>query len=170
MRNCSPLLTVCWVCRSVKDVNSILNQDFPYSLRTSYNRSLIHLTQIVWRWQGLQWVLDFQPTMLSDISDNNVSRVSEQNGISLQWYIIEIYTGLPTCPYLTVLVGKSASSTYVCPYFSKYRHRFSRKYGHCDVNECKFVASEVDRRVLMGSYYSFTYAYFEPLYITGSDW
>ena len=52
---------------------------------------------------------------------------------------------LPTRPHLTVLVRKSAGGTDVHPYFSKYGHRVSRKYGNCDVNECKFVAIEADR-------------------------
>ena len=53
-----------------------------------------------------------------------------------------LLAGLPTRPYLPVLVWKSAGSTEVRPYFSKYG--VSRKYGNCDVNECEFVASEVD--------------------------
>ena len=69
---------------------------------------------------------------------------------------------LPTRPYLPVLVRKSASSTHVQPYFSKYGHRVSRKYRNRDVNECEFVASEADRRPLMGSYRSLTFAYFKP--------
>ena len=57
----------------------------------------------------------------------------------------------------------------VHPYFSKYGHRVSRKYGKCDVNECKFVASEADRRALM-----LTVAYFKSFpglkYTAGPDW
>ena len=56
------------------------------------------------------------------------------------------YPDLPTHPYLTVLVWKSAGSMDVRPYFSEYGHRVSRKYGNHDVNECKFVASEASRR------------------------
>ena len=73
-----------------------------------------------------------------------------------------VFTDLPTCRYLTVLVRKSVGSTDVCPYFSKYRHRVSRKYGNWDMNKCKLVASEVGRRELMGSYRSLTFAYFKP--------
>ena len=35
-----------------------------------------------------------------------------------------VLTDLPTCPYLTVLVRKLASSMGVCPYFSKCGHKF----------------------------------------------
>ena len=59
-------------------------------------------------------------------------------------------------------------------YFSKYGHRVSRKYGNHDVNECEFIASEGDRRVLMGSYRLLTFAYFNPFpglkYMAGPDW
>ena len=61
---------------------------------------------------------------------------------------------LPTDPYLTVLVRKSAGCTDVRLYFSKYGHRVSRKYGNGDVNECKFVSNKADRKSLMGSYRS----------------
>ena len=59
------------------------------------------------------------------------------------------YSSPPTCLYLTVVDRKSAGSTDICPYISKYRPRVSRKYGNHDVNECEFVASEADRRALM---------------------
>ena len=57
-------------------------------------------------------------------------------------------THMQTClhnAYLTVLERKLAGSMDVHPYFSKYGHRVSRKYGNRNVNECKFVASEVER-------------------------
>ena len=83
-------------------------------------------------------------------------------------------TDLPIHPYLTVLVQKWAGSTDVCPYFSKCRHWVSRKYVNCDVNECEFVASEVDRRAIMGSYCSLIFAYFKPFlelkYTVSPDW
>ena len=50
------------------------------------------------------------------------------------------YTDLPTCPYLTVLVWISVSSTDV---FFKIQ-RLSRKYGNYDVNKCEFVANKRD--------------------------
>ena len=50
---------------------------------------------------------------------------------------------LPTRPYLTVFVQKSADSMDVRTYLSKYRQKVSRKYRNRDVNECVFVASEV---------------------------
>ena len=56
----------------------------------------------------------------------------------------EAMTDLPTQQYLTVLVWKSAGSTDVHPYFSKYGHRVSRKYRSGDVNECEFVAGEAN--------------------------
>ena len=75
---------------------------------------------------------------------------------------------------MTVLVRKSADRTDVCPYFSKYGHRVSRKYGNRDVNKCEFVASEACHRALMGSYRSFAFAYFKPfpglMYTAGPDW
>ena len=46
---------------------------------------------------------------------------------------------------LSVFVRKSASSMDVRAYFSKYAQRVSKKYRNCDVNECEFIASEVDR-------------------------
>ena len=49
-------------------------------------------------------------------------------------------------------VQKSTGSMDVNPYFSKYEHRVSTKYRNCDVNKCKLLASQADRRVLMGSY------------------
>ena len=83
-------------------------------------------------------------------------------------------TDLPTRPCLPLLARKSAGSTDVHSYFSKYGHRVSRKYGNCDMNECEFVASEADRRALMGSYHSLTFAYFKPFrelkYTVGPDW
>ena len=83
-------------------------------------------------------------------------------------------TALPTCPYLPVLVWKLAGSTDVHPYFSKYGQRVCRKYRNRDMNECEFVASEADRRPLMGSYHSLTFAYFKPYpglkYTAGPDW
>ena len=81
---------------------------------------------------------------------------------------------LPTCPYLMVLVRKSASSMDIRPYFSKYGHGVSRKYGNGIVNECKFVACEADRRALIGGYHSLIFAYFNPFaglkYTAGPDW
>ena len=81
---------------------------------------------------------------------------------------------LPMRPYLTVLVWKSAGSTDVRLFLSKYGHRVSRKYGNRDVNKCEFVASEANRKVLMGSYRSLTFAYFKPFpglkYVAGPDW
>ena len=86
----------------------------------------------------------------------------------------DIPADLPARPYLAVLVRKLAGSTDVRPYFSKYRHRVSRKYGNCDVNECKFVASQADGRALMGSYRSLTLAYFKSFprlkYTASPDW
>ena len=80
---------------------------------------------------------------------------------------------LPTHLYLLVLVWKLAGSSDVRPYFSKYGHRVSRKYRNRDVNERDFVASEADRRALMGSYRSLTFAYFKSFpglkYTTGPD-
>ena len=62
----------------------------------------------------------------------------------------------------------------VCPYSSKYGHRVSRKYGNHNVNECESIASEADRRTLMGSYRSLTFAYFKSFlglkYTAGPDW
>ena len=76
--------------------------------------------------------------------------------------------------YLTVLVRKLAGSMDVRLYFSKYGHRASRKYANHDVNECEFVASEVSRRALMGSYRSLTCAYFKSFpgmkYTACPDW
>ena len=73
-------------------------------------------------------------------------------------------TDLPTRPYLTVLIRKSASSMDERQYFSKYGSRLFRKHGNCYMNECEFVAREADRRVLMGSYHSLTFAYFKPFW------
>ena len=60
------------------------------------------------------------------------------------------------------------------PYFSKYGHRVSRKYGNRDVNKCEFVASEADGRALIGSYHLWTFACFKPFpglkYTAGCDW
>ena len=89
------------------------------------------------------------------------------------------FAGLGNAPqsthqYLTVSVQKSASSTDVHLCFSKYGHRVSRKYRNRDVNECKLVASEADRRALMGSYRSLTFANFKPFprlkYTASPDW
>ena len=81
---------------------------------------------------------------------------------------------LPTCPYLTILVRKLAGSMDVCPYFSRYGHRVSRKYGNRDVDECELVASEADCRALLGSYRLLTFAYFKPFLgpkcMAGPDW
>ena len=42
------------------------------------------------------------------------------------------------------------------------------------MNECEFIASKADRRVLMGSYCSLTFTYFKPFpglkYTAGPDW
>ena len=50
----------------------------------------------------------------------------------------------------------------------------SRKFGNRDMNKCKFVASEADHRVRIGSYGSLTFAYFKPFlgmnYTAGSYW
>ena len=79
----------------------------------------------------------------------------------------------PTHPYLIILVRKSAGNMDVRPYFSKYGHIVSRKYRNRDLNKCELVASEADRRVLMGSYCSLTFAYFKPFpglkYTAGPD-
>ena len=56
----------------------------------------------------------------------------------------EVSADLPTCLYLTVFVQKLAHSTDVRAYLSEYRQRVSRKCGNLKVNECQFVASEVD--------------------------
>ena len=81
--------------------------------------------------------------------------------------------GLPTHSYLPVLVQKLAGSTEVHPYFLKYRHRVSKKYGNRR-ERCKFVASEAYRSVLMESYRPLTFAYFKPFpglkYTAGPDW
>ena len=67
-----------------------------------------------------------------------------------------------------------AGSMDVRLYFSKCGHRVSRKYGNRDMNECVFVVSEVNRRPLMGSFRSLTFAYFKPFpgleYMAGPDW
>ena len=63
--------------------------------------------------------------------------------------LLMLLADLSTRPYLPVLVRKSAGSTDVRSYFSKYRHRVSRKYRNRDVNECEFVANEADHRPLM---------------------
>ena len=54
---------------------------------------------------------------------------------------------LPTRSYLPVLVRKSAGSTEVRLYFSKYGHRVSRKYGNHDVNDASLLPAKpiVDR-------------------------
>ena len=96
--------------------------------------------------------------------------------VTSEWFygVVTSRVDLPTHPYLTVLVRKSASSTDVRRYFSKYGHRVSRKYGNCDVNKCEFVSSEANRRALMGSYQLLTFAYFKPFpglkYMAGPDW
>ena len=88
--------------------------------------------------------------------------------------LLSSFTGLPTCLYLTVLVRKSASSTDVRLYFSKYRHSGSRKYRNRDVNACEFIASEADCRALVRRYRSLTFAYFRPFpglkYTASPDW
>ena len=56
---------------------------------------------------------------------------------------------LPTHPYMAVFVQISAGSMDVGAYSSKYGQRVSRKYGNRDMNECEFVASEVDHWALM---------------------
>ena len=48
-------------------------------------------------------------------------------------------TELPTRPYL---VWKSARRTDVRPYFSKYGHKVSRKYGNCDVNNASSLPAK----------------------------
>ena len=104
-------------------------------------------------------------------------QLGEQNGgrcNSLKMVGMMIVTDLPTRLYLTILVWNLGSSTDVRLYFSKYGHRVSRKYGHCDMNECEFITSEADHRVLMGSYCSLTFAYFKPFlglkYAADPDW
>ena len=72
----------------------------------------------------------------------------------------KVLPDLPVRPYLTVLVRKSTSSMDVHPYFSKYGHRVSRKYGNGNMNECGLVAS--GHRALMGSYHWLTFDYFKP--------
>ena len=49
---------------------------------------------------------------------------------------------LTTCLYLPILVWKSSSSTEVHPYFSKYGHKVSRKYGNCSVNNTSFLPAK----------------------------
>ena len=50
----------------------------------------------------------------------------------------------------------------------------SRKYGYRNVNKCEFVASEADRRALMESCHSLTFAYIKSFpgqkYTSGPDW
>ena len=58
----------------------------------------------------------------------------------------------------------------VCPYFSKYGHRVSRKYGNRDVNKCELIASGADRRALMVSNRSLTVAFAGLKYMAGPDW
>ena len=55
-----------------------------------------------------------------------------------------ICADLPTHPYFTILVRKSAGSTDVHQYFSKHGHRISRKYGNHDMNKCEFVPSKAN--------------------------
>ena len=59
-------------------------------------------------------------------------------------------------------------------YISQNTDIVSRKYGNRDMNKCEFIASEVDRRALIGSYRSLTFAYFKPFpglkYTAGPDW
>ena len=87
----------------------------------------------------------------------------------VKWFLADLLTH----PYLLILVWKLAGSTDVRPYFSKYGHRASRKYRKCDMNKCEFVSSEANRRALMGSYCSLTFAYFKPFqglkYMAGPD-
>ena len=48
-----------------------------------------------------------------------------------------------TCPpVLRVLVLKSAGSVDVHPYFSKYGHRISRKYGNRDVKDASLLPAK----------------------------
>ena len=81
---------------------------------------------------------------------------------------------LPTWLYLPVLVQKSAGSTEARPYFAKYGHRVSRKYGNRDMNDGSLLPAKHDRRPLMGSYHSLTFAYFKSFpglkYMAGPDW
>ena len=62
----------------------------------------------------------------------------------------------------------------VRPYFSKYGHRVSRKYGNRDMNNASLLPAEPDRSGLMGSYRSLTFVYFKPFlglkYTAGPDW
>ena len=78
---------------------------------------------------------------------------------SVQLLPIYIITDLPTRPYLPVLVRKSAGST---PIFLRIQTQSFQKVRKSRRERCEFVASEADRKVLIGSYRSLTFAYFKP--------
>ena len=81
--------------------------------------------------------------------------------------------GLPTLPYLPVLVQKLAGSTKVHPYFEKYGHGVSRTYGNRDINNASLLPGK-PILALMGSYRLLIFAYFKPFpglkYMAGPDW
>ena len=60
----------------------------------------------------------------------------------IRWCVFVCATDLPTRPYLPVLVRKSACSTDVYPYLSKYGHRVSRKYIKHNVNDASLLPAK----------------------------
>ena len=85
-----------------------------------------------------------QMVKLCGVSAVSCVEANEEIVRSVCCELVSCVADLPTCPYLTVLVQKSAGSTDVCMYFSKYGQRASRKYRNCNMNDCEFVVSEVD--------------------------
>ena len=87
----------------------------------------------------------------------------------------------PTCPYLPVLVRKSAGSVEVsteigrqCGSMLVFLKIQTQSFQKVRKSRCETVANETDRRVLMGSYGSLIFVYSKPFpglkYTAGPDW
>ena len=80
---------------------------------------------------------------------------------------------LPTCPYLTIFVWKSAGSMDICTYFSKYRQSFQKVQKLL----CKMSVSSLPGKLIVEHRWSYrwlTFAHFKPFlglkYTAGPDW
>ena len=76
------------------------------------------------------WVLSCQPFSAGHL----LALVTLQNWL--------VNADLPARPYLPILVRKSAGSTDVRRYFSKYGHRVSKKYGNRSVNNASLLPAK----------------------------
>ena len=87
---------------------------------------------------------------------------------SIGWYT-PAYLSIFAC--ISTEIGRQYRST---PVFLKIRTLSFQKVRKSWCEQYKFIASEADRRVLVGSYCSFTLAYFKPFpdlkYTAGPDW